>query len=325
MSENEKNLVSVIIPTYNREKTIARSIQSVQSQTYPVFEIIIIDDHSNDKTQNIVENLQQADGRIRYILHEKNLGAQTARNSGILSARGTWIAFLDSDDEWLPHKIEKELTVAHEKGVLVVHCEGYVSERGHEELNELKIRPLSGNIYRDVLKSPGPLYPALLVSKKCFDKIQNLDENIVAYQEWDTAICLAEYFEFGFVEEPLFIYHKHEGEMISKNLYRDVEGWRQIIEKHQEEIIEVAGINALKEHYFTLAQKYYSIRELDCSIHYYMELSRMSEGFVKIKYKIYIILTKLNINPNKIFVDIVSGIKLLYSQIIKSPQKSLKK
>ena len=108
----EKNpTVSIIIPTYNRAHLIGRAIQSVLNQTYQNFEIIVVDDGSTDNTEEMIKEFQKHDKRIKYIRHEKNRGGAAARNTGIKVARGEYIAFQDSDDEWLPEKLEKQMDV----------------------------------------------------------------------------------------------------------------------------------------------------------------------------------------------------------------------
>jgi glycosyltransferase involved in cell wall biosynthesis len=104
MSVSPKNpKVSVIIPTYNRAEYLGRSIQSVLNQTYQDFELIIVDDGSTDNTRDIVAQFH--DKRLNYIRHETNLGVAAARNSGVRAARGIYLAFQDSDDEWLEQLI----------------------------------------------------------------------------------------------------------------------------------------------------------------------------------------------------------------------------
>src|SRR5512138_1185650 len=99
--EQRTPLVSVVIPTYNRAPLLERAIHSVLSQTYTNLEVIVIDDASTDDTQDRIKNLQLADIRIQYIRHDRNRGSQAARNTGIHAAKGKYVAFLDSDDEWL--------------------------------------------------------------------------------------------------------------------------------------------------------------------------------------------------------------------------------
>ena len=106
-----KELVSVIIPTYNRKHTIRRSIDSVLAQTYRAFEIIIIDDCSTDGTMEYVHELYGdiTDVNIIYVKNDNNIGPGASRNIGVSYASGEYIAFHDSDDEWLPHKLEKQM------------------------------------------------------------------------------------------------------------------------------------------------------------------------------------------------------------------------
>jgi glycosyltransferase involved in cell wall biosynthesis len=100
------NLISVIIPTYNRENFIKETIDSVLNQTYKNIEILIVDDGSTDNTREIIESIN--DPRIIYI-YQDNTGASASRNTGIKNAKGEYVAFLDSDDSWLPDKLEKQI------------------------------------------------------------------------------------------------------------------------------------------------------------------------------------------------------------------------
>lgn len=101
-------LVSIIMPSYNTAKFISETIESVSAQTYPNWELIIVDDCSTDDTDAVVRPYL-ADGRIRYMKNEKNSGAAVSRNRALREAKGKWIAFLDSDDLWLPEKLEKQI------------------------------------------------------------------------------------------------------------------------------------------------------------------------------------------------------------------------
>lgn len=106
MSRN-KPIASVILTTYNRSDILPRAIKSVLKQNYQDYELIIVDDHSTDRTEDVVNSFNR--DKIKYIHHEQNRGLAAARNTGIRKAQGKYIAFLDDDDEWLPGKLEKQV------------------------------------------------------------------------------------------------------------------------------------------------------------------------------------------------------------------------
>lgn len=122
------DLVSIIMPSYNTAKYIAGSIASVQRQTYTNWELIIVDDCSTDNTDEIVVPLL-SDGRIRYLKNETNSGAALSRNRALREAKGRWIAFLDSDDLWMPEKLEKQVNFMEQNGY-------HFSYTNYEEINE---------------------------------------------------------------------------------------------------------------------------------------------------------------------------------------------
>src|SRR5690554_2355488 len=116
------DLVSVIIPTYNRGGTIIRAIQSVISQTYSNLEIIVVDDCSSDNTEELVSSID--DARLVYLKLNENVGGSSARNEGLQICRGEFITFLDSDDEFLPTKVEEQYKAlkSSEENVGMVVC-----------------------------------------------------------------------------------------------------------------------------------------------------------------------------------------------------------
>lgn len=109
-------LVSIIMPSWNTGKFIAESIHSVIDQTYTNWELLIVDDCSSDNTDEIVDSFQ--DNRIKYFKNEKNFGAAVTRNRAMREARGEWIAFLDSDDLWMPQKLEHQIRFMEKHGIV---------------------------------------------------------------------------------------------------------------------------------------------------------------------------------------------------------------
>src|SRR5215471_1884823 len=159
------DLVSVVIPAYNRENVIEAAISCVLSQTYRNYEILVVDDGSSDSTPGILKRLTHEDGRIKYLQHPANLGAQAARNTGIRASEGRWIGFLDSDDRWLPESLKVRLGLALQSRKEVIHSECLVlTTDGEARLYGTP--PLAGRVYKKLLSTPGHCtFPSLLVSK----------------------------------------------------------------------------------------------------------------------------------------------------------------
>ncbi len=256
--------VSVIIPTYNRGQFIERAVQSVLAQTYTDFEIVVVDDGSTDDTVQLVLELQKADGRIRYLRHETNRGAQAARNTGIRAAEGHYIAFLDSDDEWLPHKLEQQMALFGRRGqnIGVVYA-GYLQEY-HNGLPPREHRPVHrGYIYKDALREWIADTSTIVTRKELLYRIGLLDETIRAYQEWDLCIRLARFCEFDFVPDCLAIYHMHSSPTISKDLLRNAWGYLDVVETHRKEILQECGPATLSRHYVIAGQQFLQAGQFD--------------------------------------------------------------
>lgn len=258
---NNLQKVSVVIPAYNREWAIEKAVRSVLAQSYSNLEIVVVDDGSVDDTIATVRRLSEADVRVRLVQHERNRGAQAARNTGAKSATGPWLAFLDSDDTWLPESLNLRMKLAISGNYKVVHSEGYLL-RGDSPRRQMGTAPLSGSIYPRLLMNPCPLYQTMLIRADAFREIDGCDETIIAYQEWDTAIRLAKTNCFGFVPEPTFVYDCRGSDTISADLARAARGYWQIVRKHSREIVRTLGFAAMSHHHTQLAQMYRSAGEL---------------------------------------------------------------
>ena len=248
-------LVTVIVPAFNRASTIEPALRSIQRQTCSLWEAVVVDDGSADCTSDKVAALAREDCRIKLRRHDRNRGAQAARNTGIAEARTPWIAFLDSDDEWLPQSLDVRLDAAHKNRLDVIHSDAYViRENGEKSL--YGVPAMDGWIYTELLKKNGPMFPCLLVAKEAFQKIGGLDERIVAMQEWETAIRLAKYYRFGFVAAPTFTWDCRGTDTITKNRRRDAMGYEQVVRKHFFSMLRYAGPDTLFKHYRTLSKRY---------------------------------------------------------------------
>lgn len=128
-------LVSIVTPNWNCAKFIGETIKSVQAQTYQNWEMIIVDDCSTDNSEKVVEPYMQEDKRIRFLKNPKNSGAAVSRNYAIREAKGRWIAFLDSDDLWVPEKLEKQLKFMVDNGYSFSYSRRTVIDEGGNPLN----------------------------------------------------------------------------------------------------------------------------------------------------------------------------------------------
>lgn len=137
----QNETVSIIIPMYNSEKYIEQTIKSVQAQTYTDWEIVVMDDISEDNSAQIVQSYAKSDERIHYYLEEKKSGVAKARNDAMAKANGRYLAFLDSDDMWLPEKLECQLKLMQQKKVPFVYAGCEVIDEEGEKTGKVRTVP----------------------------------------------------------------------------------------------------------------------------------------------------------------------------------------
>jgi glycosyltransferase involved in cell wall biosynthesis len=249
-------LVSVVIPTYNRARLLPKAVGSVLSQTYTEFEVIVVDDASTDNTEEAINDI--ADERIRYIRHEENRGGSAARNTGIKAARGEYIAFQDSDDEWLPGKLEKQMTVFSDTPpeVGVVYTGFWRVSNGERiYIPGDDVKRKEGYILKELLRGNFVTTPAIVVRKNCFEKVGLFDELLPRFQDWELTIRLARDFQFRIINEPLVV-NTWQKDSLSMDQSALVKSLRLIIEKHRS-LYE-------RESRRLLASKYYSLGDMLC-------------------------------------------------------------
>ncbi|WP_396591173.1 glycosyltransferase family 2 protein [Allomuricauda sp. R78024] len=136
-------MISIITPVYNSEKYLKKSIVSVQAQTHTDWEHILVDDCSSDDSEALIKSFQEKDNRIKYHRLDKNSGAGIARNKAIEMAQGDYVAFLDSDDQWYPEKLEKQLNFMQENGYHFSFTDyDMVDEAGKKLAKYVKCKPV---------------------------------------------------------------------------------------------------------------------------------------------------------------------------------------
>ena len=248
--------VSVVIPTFNRAALVERAVHSVLTQTYSDIEVLIVDDGSTDNTGAVLRSLAHEDSRIRYLHHERNQGAQPARNTGCLAANGEYIAFLDSGNEWLPDKLRLQMEVFKRGGdqLGVVYC-GFRVLYPDQSYFDMWPR-YRGNVYQQALRQWLTDTSTLVVRRDILERVDYWDERIRAYQEWDMCIRLARVTKFEFVSELLVLYYRHPSQRISNDRFLNALGHLDAIEAHRQEIQRVCGSKVLGEHYFKTSQQF---------------------------------------------------------------------
>jgi len=203
--------VSVIVPTHNRARLIGRALRSIQAQTAGVLEIIVVDDGSTDGTGELIRTEFPA---VRY-LQQAQAGVSAARNRGIDAARGTWIALLDSDDEWLPAKIARQWSrLAAEPELRVCHTDEMWIRNG-VRVNAMKKHAKRGGwIFRQCLPLCAMSPSSILIHREVFDRIGFFDEALPACEDYDLWLRITARFPVQFVAEPLIRkYGGHEDQL----------------------------------------------------------------------------------------------------------------
>lgn len=234
--------ISIILPVYNRQHTIARAIQSVLCQTYKHFELIIVDDASTDQTESVVSSFR--DSRICYLSHDRTKGASAARNTGIRHAKGEWIAFHDSDDEWMPEKLSKQVEIINQFGstdpapIIYTGFYRYNQNGAREYIPPNSITVKEGFIVHSLLKGNFVSTQTVILKKECIEKVGGFDENLPRFQDWELWLRLAPEHPFILIDEPLVNVYFSE-KSISADSSLIVEAYRIIYEKHQKLLAKV--------------------------------------------------------------------------------------
>ncbi|GAB3313429.1 glycosyltransferase family 2 protein [Haloplanus salinarum] len=227
--------ISVVIPTYNREDTISRAVDSVLEQTIDDFEIVIVDDGSKDNTQKIIEGYN--DDRIRYIEHEENRGQNVARNTGLKATEGMYISYLDSDDVLLPQHLEKSI---NKLGELSDKFAGIVT--GYEDVVDSRKLSQPGydgritydDLIRDMYDRIGGL-SLLTFRADILDEVGIHDEDVINSTDLDFYLQILEEYDLFGIDEVLCRRFK-QTDSVSMNAELVAKGERTILSKHGDKL-----------------------------------------------------------------------------------------
>ncbi len=205
--------ISVIIPTFNRARTLIRALDSVLAQSYPASEIIVVDDASVDNT----ELLMKAYAQIKFIKLIENRGVSHARNEGIKRARSEWIALLDSDDEWNPDKLAKQVAAAKaDPGVHAFHT-NEIWIRNGERVNPMNkhVKP-DGWVYEASLSMCCISPSSILLHRSLLQQCGEFDESLPACEDYDLWLRLFSRYPVKLIDEPLVIKYGGHADQLSR-------------------------------------------------------------------------------------------------------------
>lgn len=199
--------VSVVLPTYNRAGVLARAVRSVLAQSESDLELIVVDDASTDETPRVLAGFD--DPRLRVLHHAVRRGGAAARNTGLAAAHADWVAFQDSDDEWLLDKLARQLAVAAQDPDLgAVYC-AFVRLGGDTATRTpaAKIERRAGWLHAEILRDSFISTQTLLVRRAALDAVGGFDTALPRFQDWELMMRLSRQHPIGCVDEPLVVVH----------------------------------------------------------------------------------------------------------------------
>lgn len=253
-----KPFISVIIPNFNRQFLIQRAIESINQQHYPNLEIIIVDDKSTDQSVSIIRDIQKQQDNLSLFVVEENSGANACRSIGVEKARGEYIAFLDSDDYFLPTKLEKQVRILQDRPEVGFVVTGFGAKAVHT-LPE-GIIPLKETIKQNNLGG----FSTLMVRKELFQQVGGLDSNLLSCQDWDLFLKLLQVSQGYKLAEDLVGYEVQE-DSISKNSNKVIQGYQIVSQRARAinqtlQMLPVKDLQAYQEYY--LAMRYFKLGQI---------------------------------------------------------------
>lgn len=230
-----KIMISIIIPTFNRRDIIEKTLDSIKSQSYKKWECVIVDDHSTDNTSEVIKEYVVEDSRFKYLVNERKKGAQGARNTGLYHTSAEWVFFFDSDNQLQPNCLS-ELISGIRDDVDVVQCYSRVLNVDTGEVvkfykwrnyGNIQNRLFSGEAYVD--------FNHAIIRRSKVMEIDGLDEDCPCMQEWDTHLRLSKTARYSTVEKVLVDYYVGAKDAISTDNKKAVRGRLYNLDKFRDE------------------------------------------------------------------------------------------
>ena len=326
-------LVSVVIPAYNAEQFIERTLVSVLNQTYGHLEIIVVDDGSCDRTAEIVQTLAHQDARI-VLLQQQNAGVAAARNAGIRHAQGAFIAPLDADDIWYPENIAKQLDCLQQGNRSLGLCYAWTIDIDHKDrlLPNFRAAQITGSVTRTLLchNFLGNA-SASLIRRECFDAVGDYDcsfnqKQIQGCEDWDLYLRIAEQYEFCVAPHFLIGYRRTPESMSSKNTLKMAQSHSYMLQKARSRDKETPNFFyrlSSSSFYMYLARQSSLNHKSRCTLQWLLTALKLDPITVPWRYGFYLLLLKslITLSPDRIS-DLLKTIQSLLLSPYQLPQQT---
>ncbi|GBO90148.1 glycosyltransferase [Marinobacter salsuginis] len=229
--KNDPALVSVIVPVYNRAHLLTETVESILAQTYRNIEIILVNDGSTDNSLEVIKALQQENHDVIRIVDQDNQGQTIARNNGVEQSCGRYVAFLDSDDLWVPDKLEQQIPLFDENVGLVYGGVELIDECGETIGFDACDPDVQGEIYPQLLVKNRMTGGSVVVLREALDRVGLFDPEFSAAENWDLWLRICKVYQARLVNKPVVKYRRHENNM-SKDMMLMLNAKRKIMVKH---------------------------------------------------------------------------------------------
>jgi len=288
----DNKLVSVIIPAYNAGKYISEAMESVLTQTYPSYEIIVVDDGSIDRTKETIDGLR-VKGEvckidIKYI-YQENKGPAAARNKGIKEAKGDYIAFLDSDDLWLPEKLERQMALLRQSNYAMVYSDMSHEVDGEEiyrsYLKEKKYKFYgNGDVYKQLLRENFIFTPTVIVKKAVIKSVGYFDERYKICEDYKMWLKIAKDYKIGFLDEPLVIRRRNKSNITQDKFLFIASGinlFRELLDNNHDQKTKKIINNELYRRIFDLGYYHWDKGNISLAREYFTKAMRYKHNVLK--------------------------------------------
>ncbi len=294
------SLVSVIIPTYRRPDTLGRAIESVLKQTHKEIEVIVVDDNDEKsafREHTLLFMMQYAQNpQVIYLHHEKNKGASAARNTGIAYSKAKYVAFLDDDDEFLPQKIEKQLTLIEQRDNSWGAAYTNFSRKTDGKITYTSSNTAEGNLMLDLFlrKTDFAAGSTLLIKRYILKELNGFDETFTRHEEWGLLVQFFRHYKIACASETLVTCHMDssinrptlsELEKVNDHFFTTFD---KDLRKHPEAFATIHN-----KHYLDVVDAYLNARQ-------YKEALRVLKGCYPLKPRQYIRLALATINGRRV-------------------------